>query len=309
MKIFLFVILVIFSFRVGAQERCDCCNLYLTNDTKLWESFFIPSIIRKTKTSAVTLDYSFIDSNGISKKEPILVFSFNSKGYVIEVTEYYDGLINHSVNFIRKHQNRIKLSKMNYLDEDGNILYDFLETITDFSYSKNGMKIKERSSAGEIIPDSIANNLAILKYNRDGLLIESFRQYHFENGGDEGDYHSENRTNLELSPNGRSGIRNSFSEDTLWTVEKLVLNEAGEVKSVELFYASDTSEVINVTEYEYNSDGQFVLMKNTNPVNKIFTECTDHGSYELIMSYKHGLLESILYTFADNERKISCSYH
>ena len=308
MKSLTLAILVILSSHVIAQERCDCCNLYLTGDAKLWESFFVPSIIRKTNTSSATLDYSFIDSNGVSKTEPILIFSFNRKGYVVKIAEYFDGLINHSISFTRKYRNRIKLSKLNYLDEKGEIVPDFLETITDFSYSKKSTRSKERSPKGEIVPDSIANNLHFIKYNRAGLMTESFLQNHFENGGDGQDYHTENRTKLEISSDGLTAIRNYFSEDTLWMVEKILLTRNGRLVSSELFYASDTSEVINISEYEYNSKGQFLLIKNTNPVNKIFSECADHGSYSLAMNYRDGLLESISYTFEDNERKISCSY-
>lgn len=308
MKNSLLFLLTLLCFQLKAQERCDCCNYYLTGDQQLWESFFAPSLIRKNKTTTATLDYSFIDSIGKQRTEPILIFSFNSKGYVIEVTEYFDGLPNHTTKYTRTLRNRIKMSRMQYLDEQGKIIPDFLETITDYSYSRKGTKVKERSYTGEIVPDSVANNFYILKYNRDGLLTESFSQYHFETGGEEGVYHDETKRKIEMSKDGRSATYRSYSNDTLNSIEIIELNNDNLITKSNYFNASDTSQAIFVKEFEYNSDGQYVLMKNSNPVDLIYSECADLGNYELHLDYKDGLLESISYQFSNNERIITCSF-
>ena len=255
----------------------------------------------------LNVDFSYVDSNKTTQTKPLAIFYFYRRGYVRQLDEYYRGIPNHAITFDRRFGKRIKSSTFNYLDEDGRFLDDFGPTITEYSYSKRGVKTKTRSARAEFPEDSVGT-YQVVKYNADGLQIKSFNQYHYENGSIE-DYHSTMRSEMLFSEDGSSVIRNSYLEDTLWTREDIALTEFGREERTELFYSVDPSEVIGINEYEYNSEGQYLHMKSLSPAkDKVYTECEDRGNFDLYFTYKNGLLESVLYTYEGTEIKISFSY-
>ncbi|MEP2935764.1 MAG: hypothetical protein ABJM06_14875 [Gilvibacter sp.] len=307
-KLILILVLVIVPHNLISQDNiCDCCSYYSLKYQQNYEEIFNPSSIKSSGIKQVmvyTNPKTSSDSSETTKYREIK-FEFDRNGFVISKTWYNrKGKPHSTYDFKRNKAGKIYQQTFNYIDSLEQKSSPFGQEITDFSYdNKNRLvKIKERSSSGEILADN-KSTYSIIKYDDKNRIVRRERYIYWS---------YDDKTQLSITDFTFSDESFSATYKSIWDGGQTISGEKKYNQNWQQTMGKSFNDALKSIAfeeyYEYDSNNKLIKYQTISGQGA-GSECPDGGSY--IDNYEYdsnGFLTKINHTFNENVCEMTFEY-